>query len=221
MTTILNFFQHIPEFLQLWATNYGMGLYFILAAILFAETGLVVTPLLPGDSLLFATGAFISMGFPGFDLLTMAALMITAVFCGDMVNYHVGKWVGPKVFNDSYNSRWLNKKNLNKTHAFYQRHGGKTVILARFVPIVRTYAPFVAGLGAMTFKRFAVFSICGAILWVGSFLSLGYFFGNVPGVKSNFHYVIMAVLVISVLPIVFEVIRSRVFLRKENSKSDS
>jgi len=196
-------FQQLPEYLQLWATSYGSGLYLILALILFAETGLIVTPFLPGDSLLFATGAVLAFDLPGLDIYVMGLVMIAAVFCGDVTNYLVGRKVAKTFFKNGH-SKWLNKKHLDRTHQFYKRHGGRTIVLARFVPIVRTYAPFVGGLSGMTFSKYISFSIIGAIVWITAFLSIGYYFGNMPSVKSNFHYVILAILVLSVLPIAFE-----------------
>lgn len=204
----IDFFQHIPEHLQIWALEYGMGLYAILALIIFAETGLIVTPFLPGDSLLFAAGAVISLQIPGLELTTMCLILTLAAFFGDMVNYHVGKWMAPRLFK-SYEARWLNKKHLEKTTDFYAKYGGKTIILARFVPIIRTYAPFVAGLSGMKYSTFFVYNIVGGAIWVTSFLCLGYFFGNMPVIKSNFQYVILAIIVISVLPIVIEFWRER------------
>jgi len=205
---LINFFQHIPEYLEIWALSYGLGLYAILALIIFAETGLIVTPFLPGDSLLFAAGAVISLNLPGIDLVTMCFVLTLAAFFGDMVNYHVGKWMGPRIFR-SEEARWLNKKHLQKTHEFYEKYGGKTIILARFVPIIRTYAPFVAGMGAMNYSVFFIYNIVGGVVWVVSFLTLGYYFGTMPVIKANFQYVILAIIVISVLPIVIEFWRAR------------
>lgn len=192
----------------MWAVDYGSGLYLILFLIIFAETGLVVTPFLPGDSLLFATGALLSLGIPGLDLGTMILLLVIAAILGDLVNYHVGKWMAPKIFRGT-ESKWLNRKHLQKTKEFYDRHGGKTIILARFVPIIRTYAPFVAGMGGMAYRQFAIFNVVGGIIWITSFTVLGYFFGNLPFVKSNFQYVILAIIILSVLPIVLEFVRAR------------
>lgn len=208
MEQLIHLFQNIPEQLQLWAADYGSGLYLILGLILFCETGLIVAPILPGDSLLFATGAILAMSLPGLNIYTMGAVMIGAVFLGDNVNYFVGRKLGQsKLFNE--NSKWLNKKHLDKTRDFYARHGGKTIIMARFVPIVRTYAPFVAGLSSMNYRTYLTYSISGAVVWISSFLALGYFFGNIPQVKSQFHYVILAILVLSVMPIAIEFWRER------------
>lgn len=208
MHLILDLFHNLPTYLHMWAVDYGTGLYVILFLIIFAETGLVVTPLLPGDSLLFAVGALLSMHLPGLDIWVMIPLLWAAAITGDVVNYHVGQWVAPKLFK-SYNARWLNKKHLDRTTEFYKTHGGKTVILARFMPIVRTYAPFVAGLGAMKFRQFIVYSVTGGFAWISSFILLGYFFGNIPAIKSNFQYVILAIVVVSLLPVAIEFMRAR------------
>lgn len=200
LTQLADLFRHIPEHLQLWSLEYGPGLYGILALIIFAETGLVIAPFLPGDSLLFAAGALLTYRMPGLDLPGMFTILTLAAFFGDMVNYHLGKWLGP---------RWLNRKHLQKTNDFYAKYGGKTIILARFVPIVRTYAPFVAGMGAMKYKIFFIYNLVGGALWVGSFLCLGYFFGNIPSVKNNFQYVILGIIVLSAIPIILEFWRER------------
>lgn len=205
---MMNLLTHVPEHLQMWSLEYGRGLYVILFLIIFAETGLIVTPFLPGDSLLFAVGALLAYDMPGLDLPTMCVLLIVAAFLGDMVNYHVGKWMGPRIFKHE-EGRWLNRKHLQKTHEFYEKYGGKTIILARFVPIIRTYAPFVAGMGAMKYSVFFVYNIIGGVIWIVSFLCLGYYFGNMPVIKSNFQYVILGIIVVSVLPIVIEFWRER------------
>ncbi len=206
--SMLDLLQHVPEHLQTWSEQYGKGLYVILALIIFAETGLVVTPFLPGDSLLFATGALLAMGLPGLDLPTMCLILILAAFFGDMVNYHLGKWLGPRIFRHE-EGRWLNRQHLQKTSAFYAKYGGKTIILARFVPIVRTYAPFVAGMGAMKYSVFFVYNLVGGTIWIVSFLCLGFWFGNMPVIKSNFQFVILGIIVVSVLPILIEWWRER------------
>lgn len=204
----LDLFHNLPAHLQLWATDYGAGLYIILGLIIFCETGLIFMPLLPGDSLLFATGALLAMGLPGLDIFTMCLILSVCAVVGDMVNYHVGKWMAPRLFK-TYEARWLNRKHLDRTHQFYEKHGGKTIIFARFVPIVRTYAPFVAGLSGMSYSNFFLYNFVGGVTWIVSFTCLGYFFGNLPGIKENFQYVIIAILVVSVLPVVFEFIRAR------------
>jgi membrane-associated protein len=208
MTEILNLLQHLPETLQVWASSYGAGLYVILACIIFAETGLVVTPLLPGDSLLFAVGALLAIGLPNLDLSVMIVVLIAAALAGDTVNFHVGRWMAPRLFRNQQ-SRWLNPKHLERTREFYERHGGKTVILARFIPILRTYVPFVTGMSGMPYSRFMMFSVTGGTLWIASVTSLGYFFGNLPAVKTNFHLVILAILVVSLAPVAIEFLRSR------------
>ncbi|MGZ3722448.1 MAG: VTT domain-containing protein [Bdellovibrionales bacterium] len=208
MTDILEIVRHLPEHLQIWAGAYGPGLYAILALIIFAETGLVVTPLLPGDSLLFAAGSILALGVPGLNLPVMCVILILAAFTGDLVNYHVGKWAAPKIFING-NLKWLNRRHLAKTQEFYAKHGGKTIILARFIPIVRTYAPFVAGVGGFTLRRFILFSLTGGTLWIVLFLNLGYFFGNIPAVKKNFELVILAICAVSVAPVVIEWLKSR------------
>jgi membrane-associated protein len=172
----------------------------------FCETGLVVTPFLPGDSLLFVVGALAAAG--GMDIAAVMALLVAAALCGDNVNYWIGRFVGPRVFHYR-SSRWFDPAHLARTHAFYERHGGKTIVIARFVPIVRTYVPFVAGVGAMSYARFLAFSVLGALAWVVSLTLAGYFFGNVPAVKSNLGAVIFAIVLISVSPGVFAWLRHR------------
>jgi membrane-associated protein len=208
MAQILDLIQHLPDYLHTWALFYGAGLYGIVALIIFCETGLVVTPFLPGDSLLFAVGAVLSLNLPNLDLFVMIAVLVAAALIGDTVNFHIGKWMAPRLFRN-YEARWLNRKHLDKTRAFYDRHGGKTVILARFLPILRTYAPFVTGMSGMRYSRFVVFSFAGGVLWVSMFVLMGYFFGNLPGVKSNFHYAILAIVLISVAPLAYELLRGR------------
>ena len=203
--SVLDFFLHLDDHLTQIVTTYGVWTHLILFAIVFAETGLVVTPFLPGDSLLFAAGALAALG--SLDLWLLVVLLISAAILGDTVNYWVGAWIGPRAF--SGNVRFLRKDYLDRTHAFYEKHGGKTVILARFVPIIRTFAPFVAGVGAMSYPRFIVYNITGAVLWVGLFVPLGYFFGNMPTVKDNFSLVIFAIIGISVMPIAVEIFRAR------------
>jgi len=203
--SVLDFFLHLDEHLNQIVTTYGVWTHLILFAIVFAETGLVVAPLLPGDSLLFAAGALAALG--SLDLWLLVVLLIGAAILGDTVNYWVGAWIGPRAF--SGNVRFLRQDYLERTHAFYEKHGGKTIILARFVPIIRTFAPFVAGVGAMSYPRFIVYNIIGAMMWVGLFVPLGYFFGNMPTVKDNFSLVILAIIGISVMPIAVEMFRAR------------
>jgi membrane-associated protein len=203
--SVVDFFLHLDEHLNQIVTTYGVWTHLILFAIVFAETGLVVTPFLPGDSLLFAAGALAALG--SLDLWLLVVLLIGAAILGDSVNYWVGAWIGPRAF--SGNVRFLRTDYLERTRAFYEKHGGKTIILARFVPIIRTFAPFVAGVGAMSYPRFIVYNIIGAVLWVGLFVPLGYYFGNMPTVKNNFSLVIFAIIGISVMPIAVEMFRAR------------
>ncbi len=196
----VDYFIHLDRHLTELVTQYGTWTYGILFAIVFAETGLVVLPLLPGDSLLFAAGALSALG--ALDPWFLSGLLIAAAILGDTVNYHVGKWIGPRAFSGEI--RWLRKDYLDRTHAFFERHGGKTIILARFVPIVRTFAPFVAGVGTMTYRQFILYNVVGAVAWVGLFVPLGYFFGNIPAVKRNFSLVILGIIFLSVLPIIIE-----------------
>jgi membrane-associated protein len=197
VTQFVDFFLHLDKHLGVLIQNYGAWTYAILFLIVFCETGLVVTPILPGDSLLFAAGAFAAVG--ALDPWLLCTLLTVAAILGDAVNYMVGSIVGPKVFSKE-NVRFLNKEYLLRTHKFYEKHGGKTIIIARFMPIIRTFAPFVAGIGKMTYSRFALFNISGAILWVCSFIIVGYFFGNIPIVKENFTLVIFGIIFISILP---------------------
>ncbi|MFN7974739.1 MAG: DedA family protein [Acidobacteriota bacterium] len=204
---LLDYFLHLDKHLNEWANQLGGWLYFVLFGIVFCETGLVITPFLPGDSLLFAVGALAAVEGSPISLPGVALLLSFAAILGDAVNYAIGFRVGPKVFT-SETSRLLNKKHLLRTKAFYEKHGGKTIIIARFMPIVRTFAPFVAGIGKMGYTRFAVFNVIGGVSWVVTFLMGGYVFGNLEPVKKNFHYVILAIVVISVLPVVIEYFRA-------------
>ena len=197
LSNLLDFVLHLDKHLADLVSQYGAWSYGILCAIVFCETGLVVTPFLPGDSLLFAAGAIASTGALDPRLLSIA--LFAAVIAGDNTNYWIGRSLGPKVFQ-AESSRLLNRKHLDRTHAFYDKHGGKTIILARFLPIVRTFAPFVAGVGRMHYPRFLAFSLGGGAFWVGLFVAAGYFFGSIPIVKQNFSIVIMAIIGLSVLP---------------------
>jgi membrane-associated protein len=205
LRSVIDLFLHLDQHLSRVIADYGVWTHLILFLIIFAETGLVVTPILPGDSLLFAAGTFAALG--SLDLWLLVVLLIGAAILGDTVNYWVGAWIGPRAF--SGNVRFLRKDYLDRTHAFYEKHGGKTIILARFVPIIRTFAPFVAGVGAMSYPRFITYNIVGAVLWVGLFVPAGYFFGNIPAVRKNFTLVILAIIALSVLPIALEAIRTR------------
>jgi membrane-associated protein len=207
--SLIDIFLHLDAHLGALMQAYGMWVYVILFVVIFCETGLVVTPFLPGDSLLFATGALIAARPDSpVKLAWMLPLLCVAGVLGDAVNYAIGYRVGPKVFTRE-KSWLLNKKHLLRAQAFYERYGGKTIFLARFVPIIRTFAPFVAGIGKMTYRRFGMFNIAGAITWVCSFLLAGYWFGNLKFVKRNFHIVIVAIIIISVLPGVVEYFRER------------
>lgn len=208
MTEFIDVFLHLDKHLNEWAGMLGPWLYVLLFLIIFCETGLVVMPFLPGDSLLFAVGALISVPESPLSLPLMFVTLFVAAVIGDAVNYAIGKRVGPRVFT-SETSWLLNKEHLVRTQQFYEKYGGKTIILARFMPIVRTFAPFVAGIGTMEYSKFAMFNVTGALLWVSSFLVGGYLFGAVPIVKDNFHTVIVAIIIISVLPPIFEFIRAR------------
>lgn len=188
---------HLDQYLAVLIQNYGSWIYLILFLIIFCETGLVVTPFLPGDSLLFVTGTLAAAGM--MDIQTVTLLLMLASFSGDNSNYWIGRIVGPKVFSRD-GSRLLNRKHLDKTHAFYARHGGKTVLFARFLPIIRTFAPFVAGIGQMDYRRFVAYSFFGAISWIGFFVLGGYFFGNLPFVKQNLTLMIFGIIGLSVLP---------------------
>lgn len=204
----LDLFLHLDVHLNDWAGWLGPWLYLVLFLIVFCETGLVVMPLLPGDSLLFAVGALASVKDASIQLPLVMPLLIAAAVAGDAVNYAIGARVGPKVFTRE-DSRFFNKAYLIRTQRFYETHGGKTIVLARFIPIIRTFAPFVAGIGQMGYRRFAVFNVSGAVAWVIPFLLGGYWFGRVPMVARNFHYVILMIIVLSLVPVVVEYLRAR------------
>lgn len=201
-----NVLLHLDKYLGAVIQDYGAWTYLILFLIIFCETGLVVTPILPGDSLLFAIGVFCGLGT--LDIKLVLALLSVAAVLGDTVNYAVGKFIGPRVFHYE-NSRIFKKEYLQKTHAFYEKYGGKTIIIARFVPIVRTFAPFVAGVGSMTYGKFLVYNVAGGLLWVFSITLAGFFFGNIPVVKNNFTAVILGIIFVSVLPGLVEYLRHR------------
>jgi membrane-associated protein len=205
---LIDIFLHLDRYLNEWAASMGSSLYAVLFLVVFCETGLVVTPFLPGDSLLFAVGALAASDGSPLSLPVVMVLLFVAAVVGDAVNYSIGLRIGPKAFR-SEKSFLFNKKHLMKTQAFYERHGGKTIIIARFMPIIRTFAPFVAGIGKMQYRRFFMFNVVGAAAWVGLFTVGGYWFGNLPSVKRNFHYVILAIIVLSILPGVIEFIRER------------
>jgi membrane-associated protein len=207
LTQALDYFRHLDVHLGAMITQYGAWAYGILFAIIFCETGLVVTPFLPGDSLLFAAGALAANPEMGFNILILWTVLMIAAVLGDTVNYWIGQAVGTKVFKDD--ARILKTAYLLKTQEFFAKYGGKTIILARFMPIVRTYAPFVAGASRMDYPKFLLYNVIGALLWVTSMLFAGYFFGAVPFVKKNFEVVVVAIVILSVLPGVFEYVKHR------------
>ncbi|HEY9014635.1 MAG TPA: DedA family protein, partial [Gemmatimonadales bacterium] len=192
-SSVIDFFLHLDRHLSEVISRYGTWTHFILFLIVFCETGLVITPFLPGDSLLFAAGTFAALG--ALDLRLIMILLIVAAIAGDTINYWVGSYIGPKAFRGD--GRFLKREYLDRTHAFYEKHGGKTIILARFIPIIRTFAPFVAGVGAMSYPKFLTYNIVGAVLWVGLLVLGGYYFGNIPIVRENFSLVILAIIFLS------------------------
>jgi membrane-associated protein len=205
ISILIDFVLHLDEHLATIISQYGTWTYAILFIVILMETGFVVTPFLPGDSLLFAAGSFAALGSLSpwvlFGLLGFAAVL------GDTINYWIGNYIGDRAF--SGNIRWLKKEHLDRTHQFYEKHGGKTIILARFIPIIRTFAPFVAGVGSMTYLRFISYNVIGGVAWVATFISMGYFFGNLPFVKKNFELVIFAIIFLSLLPPIFEFFKAR------------
>jgi membrane-associated protein len=211
MQTLIDLFLHLDKHLVELAAAYGPWLYGLLFLIVFAETGLVVTPFLPGDSLLFATGALAATGV--LNLWVVVGLLLVAAVLGDAVNYAVGRYMGPRIFTAHDQSGWLhkllNREHLQRAHEFFERYGGKAVVLGRFVPIVRTFVPFVAGAGAMTYTTFAFYNVVGAIAWVGICVGLGYAFGNVPIVRDNFSLVALGIIFVSLLPAGVELLRER------------
>jgi membrane-associated protein len=203
LKSAIDLFLHLDEYLQTIITTYGAWTYGILFLVIFVETGLVVMPILPGDSLLFAAGTFAALG--SFNVWYLVGLLAVAAVVGDAVNYSIGHYLGER----AYNIKWIKKEYLEKTHAFFEKHGGKAIFLARFVPIVRTFAPFVAGIGRMSYAYFATYNIVGGVTWVLLFTLLGYFFGNIPFVKNNFELVIVAIILISVVPMGYEWVKAR------------
>jgi membrane-associated protein len=207
--SVLSFISHLDDSLIAWGREVGWRVYPILAAIIFSETGLVIAPVLPGDTLLFAAGAAVAT-LAGEGDLTLSGLWLTltlAAFLGNQVNFSVGRWLGPKLFHRPQ-SRWLNPRHLAETHAFFERHGGKTLILSRFLPVFRTYAPFVAGVGDMAHTRFAIFNGVGALAWVSSLLLAGYYFGQAPFIKGHLTLIILTITALSLLPVVVGALRS-------------
>ncbi len=207
---LIDFIAHIDVYLQEWVLEYHNYTYLLLALIIFCETGFVFTPFLPGDSLLFAAGALAGAGALSLPLLIV--ILFAAAFSGDNTNYFIGNFVGHKIINAK--RKLIRKEYLDRTHAFYEKHGGKTVIIARFMPILRTFAPFVAGLGSMTYRRFLLFCILGNVLWIVSFTTIGFLFGNIPIVKQNFTLVVFGIIILSLLPMVIAFIRHRFTTKK-------
>ena len=211
MDTFLDYFLHLDVHLTAFVTLYGPWVYAIMAVVVFAETGLVVTPFLPGDSLLFAAGALAAGG--SLDLTSLLVLLSIAAIVGDAVNYAIGRMVGPRVFRaEATQGVWgraLNREHLDRAHEFFERFGGKAIVMGRFAPIIRTFVPFVAGAGAMTYSKFTLFNVAGGIAWVGICTGAGYAFGNVPIVKNNFSLVALGIVAVSLLPMVVELLRSR------------
>ena len=215
MEMILKFFDillHLDKYINVVIQDYGQWTYLILFLIVFCETGLVVTPFLPGDSLLFVAGAFAALG--SLNLVWVLVLLSVAAILGDTINYWVGNFIGPKVFQ-MQNSRIFKKEYLDRTHQFYEKYGPITIVIGRFVPIIRTFAPFLAGVGSMTYGKFLIYNVVGGLLWIFSFTLGGYFFGNLPFVKKNFTLVIFAIIIISVMPTVIEYFRQRKAAKKE------
>lgn len=199
---------HLDKHLAILVQQYGLWIYGILFVIIFSETGFVVTPFLPGDSLLFVAGALAAIGEGGMEIATLIVVLSAGAILGNMVNYQIGRFLGPKVFHWE-NSRFFNKTALEKTHAFYEKHGGKTLVISRFLPLFRTFAPFVAGIGAMTYARFTFFNLIGALAWVVSLTLTGYFFGNLAWVKQNLSLVIIGIIVISMVPLAIGYLQHR------------
>jgi membrane-associated protein len=214
---ILDFVLHIDSYLQELTAAYEGWVYVLLFAVIFVETGLVIMPFLPGDSLLFTTGALAALG--SLNLWVLLVLLIVAAILGDSVNYWLGHRLGTRAFDGRI--RWLNQEHLARTEAFFVKHGGKAIILARYVPIVRTFAPFVAGIGTMAYGRFLLYNVVGGVSWVVIFLFLGYFFGNLPFVQENFHLIIPAIILLSLLPIVKEMVQSRMSPKPEKNISEA
>jgi membrane-associated protein len=217
ITTLIDFIIHIDEHLAVIIGDYGTWTYAILFLIVFAETGFVVTPFLPGDSLIFAAATFAAKGVLNPWILFF--VMATAGIIGDGVNYAIGNYIGPRVFTEDV--RFLKREYLDRAHEFFEKHGGKAIFLARFVPIIRTFVPFVAGAGAMNYSRFVVFNVVGAIVWVGSFDILGYYFGTIPAVEENFSLVIIGIIIVSVIPAVVEYFKARKDIKENEALKEA
>lgn len=214
----IEFILHMDKQLPLIIASIGAWTYLALFLVIFIETGVVIMPILPGDSLLFAAGAISANEATGLNPLLLYVLLATAAILGDTANYWIGHYLGPKVF--SSNSRWFKREYLERTHAFYEKHGGKTIVLARFIPIIRTFAPFVAGVGKMRYGYFFSYNVFGGLVWTGLFLGAGYFFGSWPFVKDNFSLVILGIVIVSVLPAVVEVLKERGANKRDANKRD-
>lgn len=206
MGELLDVVLHLDVHLLEWVQEYGIWIYAILFAIIFSETGFVVTPFLPGDSLLFVAGAIAATG--DLNVHALFALLALAAVLGNTVNYAIGRWLG-RTFFSGKGARWLNKKHLDRAHAFYEEHGGKAVVISRFLPIVRTYIPFVAGMAQMHARRYTAYNVAGGVLWVGSLTYAGFFFGNIPWIKGNLTAIIVGIIVVSLLPLAVAFIRSK------------
>jgi membrane-associated protein len=211
---LIDFFLHLDTYLSQIISQYGVWTYGILFFVIFMETGFVVTPFLPGDSLLFAAGTFAALG--SLNVWVLLGLLMVAAVAGDTVNY----WIGHTLGERAYSIKWIKREYMDRTHAFFQKHGGKTIFLARFVPIVRTFAPFVAGIGKMSYGYFITYNLVGGVTWVALFTLAGYFFGNIPFVQHNFEFVILAILLISVVPIFYEAIKARREAAAEAAKAE-
>jgi len=211
---VLNAFLNVDEYLEQIVAFMGVWTYVLLFLVIFAETGLVVTPFLPGDSLLFAAGAVAAIA-PELNVWVLLVVLTAAAILGDTVNYWIGHWVGPRAFSGKV--RFLKQEHLERTHAFFEKYGGKAIILARFVPIVRTFAPFVAGIGAMTYSKFILYNVVGGVLWVFLFTLLGYFFGQWEIVKHNFEFVVLAIIGISIVPMIWEFVAEKMRSRKTSA----
>jgi membrane-associated protein len=209
---LIDLFLHLDEYMNQVITQYGVWTYGLLFFVIFMETGFVVTPFLPGDSLLFAAGTFAALG--SLNIWLLLGLLIVAAVGGDTVNY----WIGHKLGDRAYNTKWIKKEYFDRTHAFFEKHGGKTIVLARFVPIVRTFAPFVAGMGRMSYGYFFSYNVVGGIVWVLLFTLAGFFFGNIPFIQKNFEFVIIAIILISLVPAVWETMKARREMKHAESK---
>src|SRR5258706_9130850 len=207
LLSVWDFIVHLDQHLALLVQNYGPWVYAILFAVVFCETGLVVAPFLPGDYLLFLAGALAAAG--GMNVHLLVAVLILAAVLGDLVNFHIGAWLGPRVFKDN-NAKYLKREHLEKAHAFYEKWGGVAIILARFTPFLRTYVPFVAGMARMTYAKFALYNITGGVLWVAALCYIGFFFGNIPWIKANQGFMAIGIVVLSLIPVVIGALRSRV-----------